>query len=183
MQVTSLKATIETLASIPDQSIQSDIKQYGLKVTDTKYRLAFSAYGATKLLATLDVKTFSGGTPTPSEALSTIQYESTLVLRAYVALVYMRSETLERELDHIPDTAFIYPYKNLLRTGTKKDKSDTLAQHLRNSLCHGSFEVRSNGYTQFTDQKWQATISNSEFLDLCHQIFRFYREAYPSLPM
>lgn len=147
-------------------------------ISEKKYHAAFSAYGATKLLDSLDDKTFSGGITVPSNQLQGIRQTSVVLLRLYTSLVYMRSEHLERGLDTVPDQWELNAFKQMYRSGCQKKNEDTLPQHMRNALCHGGVEFLDSGSVRFMDKAFDISINTHQVNELCRNVWRFYSLAY-----
>lgn len=168
----------QELERIKSECIRDEIRKCNLTIRESKYHHAFSCYGATKILSSLSNDTFSGNEPVPIEVLQGIRKTSVLILRGYIALVYMRSDTLENALDKVNEDSCLFPYKKFFRQGSKKNSSDTLAQHIRNSLCHGSFEIQRGIDILFEDRDWKLKVNGNEFNTLCNFVFDFYTSAF-----
>ncbi len=173
-----LSSALSDLASAPDTSLQNELREVCFDVPDGKFHTAFSAYGATKLLMSLDERTFSGGRTIPSEILLGIKNTSVLLLRMYASLVYMRSDVLERGLDSVSSDSNLFLYKKLYRAGSKNSGDRTLPQHIRNALCHGSLEFLNNGNIRIKDKDFDIEMSADQINNLCAQVFRLYCLAY-----
>jgi hypothetical protein len=99
--------------------------------------------------------------------------------RAYTAFVFMRSEHLERGLDGVPDDSPIRPFRDFFRSGCRSRNDDTIAQHIRNALAHGTVEIKNLSTVVFSDRDWHGEIALEQFVDgLCEQILRFYFAAF-----
>ncbi|MBM3327828.1 MAG: hypothetical protein FJY65_12820 [Calditrichaeota bacterium] len=116
----------------------------------------------------------------PDEELNSIRFRGAMVIRAYIAFVYMRSKQLERCLDSIKENSPIRPFRDFFRQGSKKNSSDTIGQHIRNSLSHGDFKLSDDlKSVQFNDRTRQYKIDSKLFYEgLCHQLERFYFRFY-----
>jgi hypothetical protein len=91
----------------------------------------------------------------------------------------MRSEHLERGLDHVPAGSPLRPFRDIFRAGCSKKGDDTFAQHIRNSLAHGTFEVAQHRLeVTFQDRAWTAAVSFDELWELCRHVHRLYHEAF-----
>ncbi len=55
---------------------------------------------------------------------------------------------------------------------------DTLVQHIRNSLAHGTFRLGRTPEIVFTDRGWQETLAVSQLMELCEHVHRLYHEAF-----
>ena len=103
---------------------------------------------------------------------------ASLVFMIYTALCYMRSEHLERGLDDVHLDSPLRPFRDIYRSGCKKQGEDTLVQHIRNSLAHGTFELGTAFEVRFHDREWQEAISVPQLLELCEHVHRLYHEAF-----
>ena len=91
----------------------------------------------------------------------------------------MRSEHLERGLDHVPEGSPLRPFRDIFRAGCSKQGDDTFAQHIRNSLAHGTFEVAQHKLEIiFEDRSWKASVSFDDLWELCRHVHRLYHEAF-----
>lgn len=178
MNILDISSILEQLASVPDELLRNELRELSFDVPDWKFHTAFSAYGATKLLASLDENAFSGGLPIPSGELAGIRHTSVLLLRLYASLVYMRSDTLERGLDSVLVDSKLSLFNKLYRSGSKKKNESTLPQHIRNALCHGGIEFLDNGNLRFTDRSFKVEMPGHQVSDLCHHVFRLYCLAF-----
>jgi hypothetical protein len=171
-----IKHTVEALKQISDKSLRNDVAKYGIGISDSKYGRAFSCYGITKRLSSIDAELLKDENTAaiPLEVIRDIQTESVIIFRLYVCFVYMRSEALERGLDHVPPNSVLVPFKEFFRKG---GSIKTMSQHIRNSLCHGSFTI-SAGNIEFQDVGWKDCLSKDLLYELCEQIIRLYYIAY-----
>ncbi|HXF88118.1 MAG TPA: hypothetical protein VNK48_07195 [Xanthobacteraceae bacterium] len=175
-----LGLVLKQLASVRDEELRREITNYNLAISDEKFHAVFSAYGLTRLLSGLDEKCLRGNVEDiPSQELEQIRRSGVLIFRAYVAFVMMRSDTLERRLDEVPVTSPLRPFRDFFRSGRRSQSDDTMAQHIRNAICHGTFSLRDLSTVRFQDRDWVAEISAKDFFDgLCEQVFRFYECAF-----
>ncbi len=120
MNTLDLTQVLKQVGNTSDDLLKQELKLLSPDISEGKYHAAFSAYGATKLLDSLDDKTFSGGTAVPNNQLRGIRQTSVVLLRLYTSLVYMRSEHLERGLDTVPDQSELNAFKQLYRSGCQK---------------------------------------------------------------
>ena len=175
-----LRPALEKLQSVSDQALQQELKRINLKISETKRELAFSSYGFTRWLTHPSVEDLSEIGPSlpsgmPLDALDSIRQKSVFLFRGYIALVFMRSDHLECGLDDIGDGSPIAPFRDFFRSGSIKSGDDTIAQHLRNALSHGSVEFIDSTTAGFIDRRWVGVISPSDFVHgLCEEVFRFY---------
>jgi len=96
----------------------------------------------------------------------------------FTALCYMRSEHLERGLDNVPETSPLRPFRDIYRAGCTRRGEDTLVQHIRNSLTHGTFRLSRTPDVMFTDRDWQETLKLAQLMELCEHVHRLYHEAF-----
>lgn len=179
---------INSLLLLSDEDIRDQMRIYNLSINDTKYFQAFSAYGLTRLLSGLKQEYLKGGLLSiPDYELERIRWVGVFVFRAYTTFVYMRSDTLERNLDRVPLDSALRPFRDFFRKGSKDEGGDTIAQHIRNSLSHGTFSISDDMQTVlFSDENpyksndaWQGQMMAKDFTEgLCAQIFRFYYLAF-----
>lgn len=173
-----LKLVLERLESVQNNALKNEIDKLNLSIASGKFSNAFACYGVTKYLCNEDIQGLKSNLKQITDSkMESIRWRSVFVFRAYTAFVYMRSDTLEKGLDNVDNSSSIKPFKDFFRSGSHKNNEDTIAQHIRNSLCHGSFEFKENVII-FSDRKWEAQISMNDFNSLCKQILRFYYRAY-----
>jgi hypothetical protein len=96
----------------------------------------------------------------------------------FSTLCYMRSEHLERGLDDVPESSPLRAFRDIYRAGSIKRGEDTLVQHVRNSLAHGSFQLGKSPEITFIDREWQETLALDQILELCEHVHRLYHEAF-----
>lgn len=92
----------------------------------------------------------------------------------------MRSEHLERGLDSVGSDSPLRPFRDIFRKG-RKNEDKTFAQHLRNALAHGTFELKDENLIlkdDFQGRSWTGTIQVEMVLQLAEHIFRFYCLAF-----
>ena len=57
----------------------------------------------------------------------------------------------------LPEDSPLRPFRDIFRAGCSKQGDDTLAQHIRNSLAHGTFEIAQHKLEiSFEDRNWTA---------------------------
>jgi hypothetical protein len=176
-----LSLVLKQLRSISDEQLRTELQRHGLSIPDEKFTIAFSSYGLTRWLSGVPVDILrQGAPPTPDQELNAIRWRSVFIFRAYTAFIYMRSAHLETGLDNISNDSCLLPFKRFFGSGSQKQNEDTIAQHLRNSLSHGSFSLSHDLQTvSFSDRQWQARIALQDFIDgLCEEVFRFYVAAF-----
>lgn len=180
MSVTDLSLVLSMLNRVTDDDLRRELAKHNLRISDAKFDLAFSAYGVTRWISGLPNSVLSINAPhLPHDQLDRIRWNAVFFFRAYTAFVFMRSEHLERGLDRIPDDSPIRPFRDFFRSGCRNRNDDTIAQHIRNALAHGTVEIENLSIAVFHDRDWQGKIALSQFVDgLCEEIFRFYCAAF-----
>lgn len=174
IMIIDLGCILRELESVSDKDMLESMSSIDLGINQEKYDIAFSLYGMTKYFSALDISELAKEFPAAQMA----RYRSVIVFRAYVTLVYMRSSVLEKSLDDVDDGSPIFAFKKYFRAGKIGQGQDTLAQRMRNSICHGDFQL-DLGKIVFHDSGWSAEIELSQFFDrFCPQIFRFYSMAF-----
>jgi hypothetical protein len=79
----------------------------------------------------------------------------------------------------VPEASPLRPFRDIFRAGCSKQGDDTLAQHIRNSLAHGTFEVAQHKLEViFQDRSWKAAVSFDDLCELCRHVHRLYHEAF-----
>lgn len=176
----NLDPLVEELKTVTDDQLRFALSEYELSISDDKFHHAFSAYGLSNFLSGASLSTLASNTNIPGPAINAIRWNGVFVLRGYIAMVYMRSDHLERGLDNIPDPSPISPFKRIFRAGSMQAGDDTIAQHIRNSFSHGSFELSDDmQFVTFTDRQWSAKVKMSTFInDFCEQVVRLYMIAF-----
>jgi hypothetical protein len=180
MSIQNITQLLMDLQSISDSSLEQGLQGIAVNIDDDKFHNAFSAYGLSKLLLILDQDVLRGKTTgIPKAALEGIRLSGVFMIRTYVCLVYMRSEVLERGLDHVPASSPLRLFRDIFRSGCLPRGEDTIVQHMRNSLAHGSFHLSNDFATvEFKDRNWAGSFSVEDVFSLCEQVFRFYCAAF-----
>ena len=173
----NIELILRQLSQSNDQDMRRELSDYKLAIDDFKYQVAFSSYGLANKINELPPSILQPGNTIPDPAIRGIQHSAVTLFVAYTAFVYMRSNHLEKGLDQVKDNSVLAVYKRIFRSGSQKRNEDTLAQHIRNSLCHGTFEIQQKEII-FTDYEWRLAISITKFIALCDQIYRLYQLAF-----
>lgn len=136
---------LKKLDELDDGQIKEALIEHDLGIDENKYQVAFSSYGVAAHIAksSIDILKPVDSSHTDS-VMRGIQHSATILFCAYTTFVYMRSKHLEKGLDTVSANSVLDTYKNIFRSGSKKQCTDTLAQRIRNALCHGTFEISSN---------------------------------------
>lgn len=183
--MTDLTPWVQQFKSINDSDLRVGLKSLNLEIEDGKFTQGFSAYALSEAIARLDRSMIRNilGTPidkVPDEAFDGNCWRAAFIFKSYTTFVYMRSEVLERGLDSVQSSSPIRPFRDFFRAGDGRNHEDTVAQHIRNSICHGTFTISQDFKTVlFTDRSWKASIEASQIYDhLCEQVKRFFMIAY-----
>ena len=184
--ITDLANWVNKLASIRDDALQKELQKLHseFEISEDKFIQALSFYSCSDAVARIDLQTLRSLLNIPSDVsnsdLDGNRWRSAFIHRAYATFVYMRSEHLEKRLDYVKDNSPIRPFRDFFRSGSIKYGTDTVAQHIRNSLCHGSFTItRDLKYVEFVDYDWKAKVGCDLFYNkLCDEIKRFYLRAF-----
>ncbi len=174
-----LNPLLTELKAVSDADLSAALSRYNLCISDNKLHAAFSAYGLSNFLSGASIATLRSNTNVQDAQLNAIRWTGIILLRGYVAMVYMRSNVLEQGLRNVEQNDSIYPFSRAFRSGNIRNGQGTIAQHIRNSYSHGTFELSAELDTiKFTDNKWAATLKTEEFIDgFCYQVFRLYAAA------
>lgn len=176
-----LSLELKQLQSVSDEQLKEALRSNELSISENKFKLAFSSYGFTRWISGIPTDVLKQGAPPMPEAeLDAVRRRSVFLFSAYCAFVYMRSEQLEGGLDKITESSALWPFRVFFRRGRKNDGGATTAQHIRNSLSHGTFELSDNlQMISFVDKQWDAEIATKDFVDgFCDEVLRFYFAAY-----
>lgn len=181
---TDLESWTNNFISINDDTLRNELRKLSFQINDAKFTQAFGFYGFSEVVARSDLSMIRSLLNVPSDVsnsdLDDIRWRAAFVHRTYAAFVYMRSELMEKGLDSVEDSSPIRPFRDFFRSGPQKSNGDTIAQHIRNSLCHGSFTISSNLiHVEFEDRKWFAKVECQQvYHGLCEQVKRLYLRAF-----
>ncbi len=170
MDITPL---LERLRAISNDELRAALRAERLGISDEKFQTAFQCIGASHDLWRPDVD-FKG----PPEVIRGGRMRASVVFMTFSALCYMRSEHLERGLDNVTETSPLRPFREIYRARCMKRGEDTLVQHIRNSLAHGTFRLVRTPEVVFTDRGWQETLAVAQLKELCEHVHRLYHEAF-----
>ena len=175
----NLKPLLTRLRSVSDEQLRRALSRERLTITADKYETAFSCIAVAYNLRHLDFAVRTARPDIPDDALRQQRQRASIIFLAFTALVYMRSRHLERGLDNVADGSPLRPFRDIFRAGCIEKGQDTLAQHIRNSLTHGTFEVAQHKLeVVFRDRTWKAAVTFDDLWELCHQVHRLYHEAF-----
>jgi hypothetical protein len=148
-----------------------------LDISVEKFAVAFQCIAACHDLGRPDVD-FHGPPDLPQEVIRGQRLRASVVFMTFSTLCYMRSEHLERCLDQVPETSSLRPFRDIYRVGCMKRGEDTLVQHIRNALAHGTFRMGRTPEIEFTDRDWLETLAVDQLMELCEHVHRLYHEAF-----
>jgi hypothetical protein len=183
MTDSEIRKQVNNFESVSDEDLRRGLAHINFRLDEEKFIIAGSCYGATVVLGSLTVDTFRRHFGLPAEATDIyaerIRIQGSIVLRAYVCFVFMRSDELEQGLDNVPEESPLWPFRNFFRKGNPKKGDDSIAQHIRNSLAHGSFRfARQEAALIFEDRGWKAKMDVNLIDRICAEVKRFYWCAY-----
>lgn len=165
------------LRAISNDELRHALQSERLAISDEKFQTAFHCIGASHDLWRNDID-FKGPPDVPPEVIHGGRMRASVVFMTFSALCYMRSEHLERGLDDVPKNSPLRPFRDIYRAGCMKRGEDTLVQHIRNSLAHGTFRLVRAPEVVFTDRDWQETLAVDQLKELCEHVHRLYHEAF-----
>lgn len=175
----NLKPLLARLSAVSDEELRRALREEHLTITADKYTTAFSCVAVAYNLRAFDFAVRTAPADISAESLRQNRQRASIVFLVFTALQYMRSEHLERGLDHVAEGSPLRPFRDIFRAGCAKQGEDTFAQHIRNSLAHGSFEVAQQKLEViFQDRNWKAAVSFDDLWDLCRHVHRLYHEAF-----
>lgn len=165
------------LRVISDDDLRSALKAHGLTITEERFTTAFHCVGASHDLGRSDID-FQGPPHIPAVQLRGMRLRASVVFMVFTTLCYMRSEHLERGLDGVLETSILRPFRDIYRAGNVKLGEDTLVQHIRNSMAHGTFYLGRALEVLFVDRSWQESLAISQLMELCEHVHRLYHAAF-----
>lgn len=174
MDITPL---LEQLRAVSNDELNEALLREHLNITEDKFKVAFQCVGASHDLGRSDID-FGGPPNIPEEVIRGHRLRASVVFMMFTALCYMRSEHLERGLDNVSEASPLRAFRNIYRAGRMSRGEDTLVQHIRNSLTHGSFLLADQPKIVFTDRNWQETLTVSQVFELCEHVHRLHHEAF-----
>jgi hypothetical protein len=122
-----LKPLLARLRSVSDDELRRALQQESLSITADKYTTAFSCIAVAYNLRSLDFAVRTAPPDIPSETLRQNRQRASIVFLVFTALQYMRSEHLERGLDHVAEASPLRPFRDIFRAGCSKQGDDTFA--------------------------------------------------------
>lgn len=174
MDITPL---LDRLRAISNDELRAALRTERLAISDETFQTAFQCVAASHDLGRPDVD-FRGPPDVPPEVIRGGRLRASVVFMTFSALCYMRSEHLERGLDNVPETSPLRAFRDIYRAGCMRRGEDTLVQHIRNSLAHGTFRLGRIPEVVFTDRGWQETLAIAQLMEPCEHVHRLYHEAF-----
>jgi hypothetical protein len=168
---------LERLRLVSNDELRDSLQTLNLRIDNVKFATAFQCVAASHDLCRPDVD-FRGPPNIPTHVIRGGRIRASAVFMIFSTLCYMRSEHLERGLDNVPVNSPLRAFRDIYRTGCVSRGEDTLVQHIRNALAHGSFELGESPEITFIDRGWQETLSLDQTMELCEHVHRLYHEAF-----
>jgi len=174
MDITPL---LERLRAVSNDELRAALRSEGLDISNEKFQTAFQCVAASHDLGRVDID-FHGPPDMPKEVIRGHRLRASVVFMTFSALCFMRSEHLERGLDAVSEDSTLRAFRDIYRSGCTKLGEDTLVQHIRNSMAHGTFRLGRTPEIVFTDRTWEETLPIPQLMELCEHVHRFYHEAF-----
>lgn len=168
---------LEQLRVVSNDQLRVGLRTQHLSIDDAKFQTAFQCVAASHDLRRLEID-FRGPPDIPKQVIHGERLRASAVFMVFSALCYMRSEHLERGLDNVPEGSPLRPFRDIYRTGCIKPGEDTLVQHIRNALAHGTFQLEKTPEITFIDREWKETLALDQLMELCEHVHRLYHEAF-----
>lgn len=168
---------LNRLRVISNDDLREALFALNLNISFNKFQTAFQCIAASHDLSRPEID-FLGPPDVPKQTIYGHRLRASAVFMIFSALCYMRSEHLERGLDNVSEDSPLKPFKDVYRAGSIKLGEDTLVQHIRNSITHGTFELGQTPEVTFIDREWNETLPLEQLLELCEHVHRLYHEAF-----
>lgn len=168
---------LERLRAVSNDDLRASLRTQYLSIDDVKFQTAFQCVAASHDLSRPDID-FQGPTDVAPQVIRGGRLRASAVFMVFSTLCYMRSEHLERGLDDVPESSPLRAFRDIYRAGCIKRGEDTLVQHIRNALAHGSFQLGQSPEITFIDRGWQETLALDQIMELCEHVHRLYHEAF-----
>src|SRR5262245_7237886 len=107
----NLKPLLAQLHGVSDGELRRALQEERLSITADKYTTAFSCIGVAYNLRTFDFEFRTAPPDIPAEGLRQHRQRASIVFLVLTALQYMRSEHLERGLDHVAEDSPLRPFR------------------------------------------------------------------------
>ena len=173
----NIEPILERLRCVSNDDLRNALRDQNLTISDDKFHTAFLCVAASHDLGRPDVD-FRGPPGMPKLVIQGNRLRASIVFMVFTALCYMRSEHLERGLDDVLPDSPLRPFRDIYRAGCTKLGEDTMVQHIRNALTHGTFRLGRAPEMQFNDRQWQETLAVPQLMELCEHVHRLYHEAF-----
>ncbi|MEZ5470905.1 MAG: hypothetical protein R3E90_03935 [Marinicella sp.] len=168
---------LDNLRAVSNDELRESLRKQKLTISNRKFATAFQCVASSHDLNRNDID-FKGPKTVPPKVIKGGRFRASVIFMMFSTLCYMRSEHLERGLDDVNEGDPLRPFRDIYRAGSTRKSEDTLVQHIRNSLAHGSFELGVLPQITFTDREWKETVSVDQILELCEHVHRLYHEAF-----
>lgn len=169
---------LERLRAVSNDDLRTSLRTQCLSIDMAKYEIAFQCVAASHDLSRPGVD-IEGPSNVPAQVIRGGRLRASAVFMVFSTLCFMRSEHLERGLDDVSEYSPLRAFRDIFRAGCIKRGEDTLVQHIRNALVHGTFQLERNPEITFIDREWQETLALDQILELCEHVHRLYHEAFP----
>lgn len=163
--------------TVSNDDLRDSLQTQHLSIDNAKFQTAFQCVAASHDLCHPDID-FRGPPNVPAQVIRGGRLRASAVFMVFSTLCYMRSGHLERGLDDVSEESPLRPFRDIYRAGSIKDGEDTLVQHIRNALTHGTFQPGQSPEITFIDREWQETLALDQIMELCEHVHRLYHEAF-----
>ena len=168
---------LEHLRVVSNDALRASLRTQHLSINDAKFQTAFHCVAASHDLSRPDID-FRGPPDVPEQVIRGGRLRASAVFMVFSTLCYMRSEHLERGLDDVPEGSPLRPFRDIYRAGCIRRGEDTLVQHIRNAVSHGTFQLGKSPEITFIDREWNETLALGQLMELCEHVHRLYHEAF-----
>jgi hypothetical protein len=172
-----ISALLQRLRAVSNDELRASLAAEHLGIRREKFQTAFECVAASHDLGRTDID-FCGPPDISPEVIRSHRLRASVVFMTFSALCYMRSDHLERGLDGVPEDSPLRAFRDICRAGCMRLGEDTLVQHIRNSLAHGTFRLGQLPEMVFTDRDWEETLAVAQLMELCEHVHRLYHEAF-----
>jgi hypothetical protein len=172
-----IAALLEHLRVVSNDQLRVSLRTQNLSIDNAKFQTAFHCVAASHDLSRPDID-FRGPPDVPKQVIRGGRLRASAVFMIFSTLCYMRSEHLERGLDDVTEGSPLRPFRDIYRAGCIKRGEDTLVQHIRNAVSHGTFQLGQSPEITFIDRGWNETLALDQLMELCEHVHRLYHEAF-----
>jgi hypothetical protein len=143
--IMNLKPLLAQLRAVSDDELRRGLQQERLSITAEKYTTAFSCIAVAYNLRSFDFAVRTAPPDIPAESLRQNRQRASIVFLVFTTLQYMRSEHLERGLDHVSEGSPLRPFRDIFRAGcVKQGENTTLSLDAGiGDSCHNIVTLRS----------------------------------------